>query len=319
MAVGSVPREESVVVARGASEQFWRRFRRDRVGVAIGVFLVLLVLAAVVGAPLAAWLTGHDYARQLPGGLDLNGTPLPPLSHELLDNGQSNPSGQFFLLGTDRLGRDVLVRLLYGARISLIVAFAATSVALLIGVPLGLASGYYGGALDRVVSRAIETAMAFPALLFAVGLAAVIGPGLLNVIVVIALFSWYYPARLVRSAVLSLKHQQFVEASISVGASDRRIMFLHLLPQLTAPIIVYATGIIAQNILFEAGLSFLGLGVPPPEPSWGELLADGVANGLYRVMPWVAVIPGIALVLTTLAFNQLGDSLRDAFAPRGGA
>lgn len=319
MTVGTVHLEEPVVVARGASEQFWRRFRRDRVGMAVGAFLVLLVVAATVGAPLAAWLTGHDYALQLRGGLDLNGTPLPPLSHELLDNGQQDPNGQFFLLGTDRLGRDVLVRLLFGARISLIVAFTATSVALLIGVPLGLAAGYYGGILDRVVSRAIETAMAFPALLFAVGLAAVIGPGLLNVIVVIALFSWYYPARLVRSAVLSLKHQQFVEAAVSVGADDRRIMLRHLLPQLTAPIIVYATGIIALNILFEAGLSFLGLGVPPPEPSWGQLLADGVANGLYRVVPWVAVIPGVALVLTTLAFNLLGDSLRDAFAPRGGA
>jgi len=167
-----------------------------------------------------------------------------------------------------------------------------------------------------VVSRAIETAMAFPAILFAAGLAAVIGPGLFNVIVVIALFSWYYPARMVRSAVVSLKHQQFIEAAVSVGAADRRIMLRHLLPQLTAPIIVYATGIIANNVLFEAGLSFLGLGVPPPAPSWGQMLADGVSGGLYRVVPFVAVVPGVALVLTTLAFNQLGDALRDAFATR---
>lgn len=316
MSVGSVQHEEPVVVARGAYERFWRRFQRDRLGLAVLAFLCLLVLAAIFGAPLAAQLTGHDPAQQLSGGLDVNGIPLPPLSHELLDDGQPNPAGQFFVLGTDRLGRDVLVRLLFGARISLIVAFTATSVALLIGVPLGLAAGYYGGALDAVISRAIETAMAFPSLLFAVGLAAVIGAGLLNVIVVIALFSWYYPARMVRSAVVSLRHQQFVEAAVSVGAGDRRILLRHLLPQLTAPIIVYATGIIAQNVLFEAGLSFLGLGVPPPEPSWGQQLADGVSNGLYRVMPWVAVIPGLALVLTTLAFNQLGDALRDAFAPR---
>jgi ABC-type dipeptide/oligopeptide/nickel transport system permease subunit len=317
--VGSVPLEEPVAVTRGASEQFLRRLRRDRVGLVVAGFLVVLVLAAVVGAPLAAALTGHDYAMQTTNGLDLNGIPLPPLSHELLDSGQPNPQGQFFILGTDRLGRDVLVRLLYGARISLLVAFTATAVALLIGVPLGLLAGYRGGVLDRVISRAIETAMAFPSLLFAVGLAAVIGAGLFNVIVVIALFSWYYPARLVRNAVVSLKHEQFIEAEVSIGAGDGRIMLLHLLPQLTAPIIVYATGIIAQNILFEAGLSFLGLGVPPPEPSWGQLLADGVSNGLYRIMPWVAVIPGIALVFTTLAFNLLGDSLRDAFAPRGGA
>ncbi len=319
MTVGPVQHDGPATVARGASEQFWRRLRRDRVGLVAAAFLVLLVIAAVVGAPLVALLTGHAYDQQLAGGLDMNGIPLPPLSHELLDNGQQNPDGAFFLLGTDRLGRDVLVRLLFGARVSLVVAFTATAVALLIGVPLGLAAGYFGGLLDRIVSRAIETAMAFPSLLFAVGLAAVIGPGLLNVIVVIALFSWYYPARLVRSSVLSLKHQQFIEASVSVGAGDRRIMLGHLLPQLVAPIIVYATGIIALNILFEAGLSFLGLGVPPPEPSWGQLLADGVANGLYRVMPWVAIIPGIALVLTTLAFNLLGDSLRDAFAPRRGA
>ena len=318
MTSGSVQSDVPVAVARGASEQFLRRFRRDRVGIAAAVSLGLLVVAAVIGAPLVAALTGHGQDQQLTGGLDINGIPLPPFSHELLGTGQPDPNGEFFILGTDRLGRDTLVRLLFGARISLIVAFTATGVALLVGVPLGLVAGYFGGKSDRVISRAIETAMAFPSLLFAVALAAIIGPGLLNVIAVIALFSWYYPARLVRSAVLSLKHQQFVEASISVGAGDGRIMVRHLLPQLVAPIIVYATGIIAINILFEAGLSFLGLGVPPPQPSWGQLLSDGVANGLYRVMPWVAIVPGIALILTTLAFNLLGDSLRDALAPRRG-
>ena len=318
MSVGTVLHPEPTTVARGASEQFWRRFRRDRVGLAVAVFIAFLVFAAIVGAPLVAAITGHDTAMQLAGGLDPNGIPLPPLSRELLPSGQADPNGQFLVLGTDRLGRDVLVRLLFGARISLLVATTSTAVALLIGVPLGLIAGYYGGLIDTVISRAVETAMAFPALLFAVGLAAVIGSGLLNVIAVIALFSWYYPARMVRSAVVSLKHQQFIEAAVSIGAGDRRIMVRHLLTQLTAPIIVYATGIIAQNVLFEAGLSFLGLGVPPPEPSWGQLLADGVSNGLYRVMPWVAVIPGVALVLTTLAFNQLGDALRDSFAVKGG-
>ena len=318
MTVGVVQLEEPVAVSRGAREQFWRRFKRDRVGLAAATFLVLLVLAAVFGAPIAASATGHDPDQQFPGGIDVNGLPLPPLSYELGADGQPNPAGEFFILGTDRLGRDQLVRLLYGARISLLVAFTATGVALLIGAPLGLVAGYFGGRLDAVISRAIETAMAFPSMLFAVGLAAVIGPGLVNVIIVIALFSWYYPARMVRSAVVSLKHHQFVEAAISIGASDRRIMLGHLLPQLTAPIIVYATGIIAANILFEAGLSFLGLGVPPPTSSWGQMLSDGVADGLYRVMPWGAFIPGFVLMLTTLAFNQLGDALRDAFAPRGG-
>ncbi len=316
MTVGVVLLEEPVAVSRGAREQFWRRFRRDRVGLASIAFLVLLVFLAVFGAPIAATVTGHDPTYQLPGGLDNNGLPLPPMSRELDAAGQPDPNGSLVVLGTDKLGRDQLVRLLYGARVSLIVALTATTVALLIGVPLGLAAGYFGGRLDMVVSRAIETAMAFPAILFAAGLAAIIGPGLLNVIVVIALFSWYYPARMVRSAVVSLRNQQFVEAAISVGANDRRIMLRHLLPQLTAPIIVYATGIIANNVLFEAGLSFLGLGVPPPQPSWGQMLADGVAGGLYRVCPWVAVVPGVALVLTTLAFNQLGDALRDAFASK---
>lgn len=316
MTVGVVALEEPTAVSRGALEQFWRRLRRDRVGLAAAAFLVTLVVLAIIGAPLVAAITGHAPDQQFPNGIDVNGLPLPPLSHELGPDGNPNPNGEFFILGTDTLGRDVLVRLLYGARISLLVAFTATGVALLLGVPLGLIAGYFGGRLDSVISRAIETAMAFPSMLFAVGLAAVIGPGLLNVIIVIALFSWYYPARMVRSASVSLKHQQFVEAAVSVGAGDRRIMLRHLLPQLTAPIIVYATGIIAQNILFEAGLSFLGLGVPPPTASWGQMLSDGVANGLYRVMPWGAFIPGFVLMLTTLAFNQLGDAMRDAFAPR---
>ena len=316
MTVGVVALEEPTAVSRGALEQFWRRLRRDRVGLAAAAFLVTLVVLAIIGAPLVAAITGHAPDQQFPNGIDVNGLPLPPLSHELGADGNPNPNGEFFILGTDTLGRDVLVRLLYGARISLLVAFTATGVALLLGVPLGLIAGYFGGRLDSVISRAIETAMAFPSMLFAVGLAAVIGPGLLNVIIVIALFSWYYPARMVRSASVSLKHQQFVEAAVSVGAGDRRIMLRHLLPQLTAPIIVYATGIIAQNILFEAGLSFLGLGVPPPTASWGQMLSDGVANGLYRVMPWGAFIPGFVLMLTTLAFNQLGDAMRDAFAPR---
>jgi peptide/nickel transport system permease protein len=158
--------------------------------------------------------------------------------------------------------------------------------------------------------------MAFPALLFAVALAAVIGTGLTNIIFVIALFSWYYPARMVRAAVLSLRESQFVEAAISIGANHRRIMSQHLLPQVTAPLIVYATGVIAANILFEAGLSYLGLGVPPPTPSWGQMLSDGVSNGLYRVQPWLALIPGLTLAAVMLSFQLLGDGLRDALATK---
>jgi peptide/nickel transport system permease protein len=309
--------EEPAVATRGPLEDFWRRLRRDYVALVALGFIVLVIFGAIAGAPLAAWATGHPPDRQYVNGLTIDGIPLPPLSHEVGEDGiHANPHGEFFVLGTDKLGRDVLVRLLYGARISLIVAFAATGVALLVGVTLGLVAGYFRGRLDAVISRAIETAMAFPALLFAVGLAAVIGAGLTNVILVIALFSWYYPARMVRSAVLSLREAQFIEAAISIGASQRRIMQQHLLPQLTAPIVVYTTGVIAANILFEAGLSYLGLGVPPPTPSWGQMLSDGVSNGLYRVQPWLALIPGLTLAAVMLSFQLLGDGLRDALATR---
>ena len=309
--------EEPAVATRGPLEDFWRRLRRDYVALVALGFIVLVIFGAIAGAPLAAWATGHPPDQQYVNGLTIDGIPLPPLSHEVGEDGiHANPHGEFFVLGTDKLGRDVLVRLLYGARISLVVAFAATGVALLVGVTLGLVAGYFRGRLDAVISRAIETAMAFPALLFAVGLAAVIGAGLANVILVIALFSWYYPARMVRSAVLSLREAQFIEAAISIGASHRRIMQQHLLPQLTAPIIVYTTGVIAANVLFEAGLSYLGLGVPPPTPSWGQMLSDGVSNGLYRVQPWLALIPGLTLAAVMLSFQLLGDGLRDALATR---
>ncbi len=304
-------------VARGALADFWRRFRRDRVALVASIYIVLVVFGAVAGAPLAAWATGHAPNEQFVNGLTIDGIPLPPLSHEVGADGiHQDPHGQFFLLGTDKLGRDVLVRLLYGARISLIVAFAATGIALFLGVVLGLVAGYFRGKTDTIVSRGIETAMAFPALLFAVGFAAVIGAGLANVILVIALFSWYYPARVVRNAVLSIRESQFVEAAHMIGASHVRVMVRHVLPQLTAPIIVYATGVIAANILFEAGLSYLGLGVPPPTASWGQMLSDGVSSGLYRVQPWLALVPGCALALLMLAFQLLGDGLRDAFATK---
>jgi peptide/nickel transport system permease protein len=313
----ALPEDETLPAARGAFEDFWRRFRRDYVALVAGAFIVFTIFAAVVGAPLAAWVTGHPPDKQFVNGLTIDGIPLPPMSHEVGPDGITpNPHGEFFVLGTDKLGRDVLVRLLYGARISLFVAFTATSLALLIGVVLGLVAGYFRGIGDAIISRGIETAMAFPALLFAVGLAAVIGAGLLNVILVITIFSWYYPARVVRTAALSLRHAQFVEAAHMVGASHRRVMFRHLLPQLTAPLIVYATGVIAANILFEAGLSYLGLGVPPPTASWGQMLSDGVSDGLYRVQPWLALIPGIALASLMLSFQLLGDGLRDALATK---
>jgi ABC-type dipeptide/oligopeptide/nickel transport system permease subunit len=297
--------------------RFVRRLMADPATIVAAVYIAVLLLLAFVGGPIAAWLTGHGQNQQFFNGLDQNGTPLPPFSHEILPNGSPNPHGAFFVLGTDRLGRDMLVRLLYGARATLIVGIGATAVALSIGLVLGMIAGYFGGRLDATISRGIETAMAFPSMLFAIGLAAVLGAGLLNSIIVIALFSWYYPARIVRTAVLSLRGEQFVEAARSIGLGHVTIMRRHLLPLLTAPLIVYATGVIALNILFAAGLSYLGLGVRPPTPDWGQMIADGVTSGLYRIQIWTALIPGLALVFTTLAFNQLGDGLRDAFAVRG--
>jgi peptide/nickel transport system permease protein len=307
--------DPQTVVARSAWQQFWGRFRRDKVALVSGIFLILLVLSAVFGSILAEKLTGHAPDEQFPYGLSIDGIPLDPGQW---DQPEGTAGRQYFILGTDRLGRDILVRLLYGGRISLFVAFSATLTTLLVGVPLGLLAGYVGGKVDAVISRAIDTAIAFPSLLFAVGLAAVIGPGLVNIVIVITLFSWYYPARIVRNTVKALRTAQFVEAAVSAGAGDARIMLRELLPHLMAPIIVYSTGVISSMIVFEAGLSYLGLGVPPPTPSWGQMISDGVSNGLYRVQPWLAIVPGAMLALTTLAFNQLGDGIRDALAPKSG-
>ena len=290
---------------------------KDRTAIFASLVLMFVLFLATFGAPLLEAITGHGSEQQFDGGLTPQGIPLPPLSRGVGADGKVDPNGEFFVLGTDTLGRDTMVRLAYGARVSLIVGFGATSVALMIGLPLGLAAGYFRGRTDAIVSRATEAAMAMPSLLFAIGLAAVLGPSLPIVIVVIALFSWYYPARMVRSAVLSLRGEPFVEAAVAAGASDRRVLVRHLLPQLAAPLIVYATSVVSVNVLAEAGLSYLGLGVPPPSPSWGQMLSDGVTTGLYRIQPWVAIIPGIALVITTLALNLLADVFRETLATGG--
>ncbi len=304
-------------VARTPSRDFWRRFRRDPVAILAAVFLLLLVAAAIGGAPLAAHLTGHGPNVEYQNALDMNGLPLGVMGRAYNDAGtRHDPHGQLFVLGADRLGRDQLVRVFYGARVSLIVAFGATSLAILIGVLIGVAAGFYGGKVDAIASRMIESAMAFPALLLAVGLAVVIGAGLVNALVVIAVFTWYYPARIVRTQTISLKRTQFVEAARSIGGSDLHILTRHVLPHLVAPLLVYGTSIVATNILFEAGLSYLGVGVPLPTASWGSMLSDGVTSGYYRFDPALALVPGAALVLTMLALNLLGDGLRDAFDPK---
>jgi peptide/nickel transport system permease protein len=232
-----------------------------------------------------------------------------------------------FILGADGVtGRDEFLRLLYGAQVSLEVAGIATIMGMFIGVTMGSFAGYFGGGIDMFVSRLTEIVMAFPLLLFAIALASTVGPRLNNVTfgflgkgvfaltLVIGCFSWFYPARIIRAQVLSLREKEFVEAARMIGASDKRIIRSHLLPHLVAPIIVYSTLVFATNILFEAGLSFLGVGIQLPTASWGNLLA--AAPEFYTTQPWLMLWPGLAVLLTTLAFNLLGDGLRDAFDPR---
>ncbi|MGO9148176.1 MAG: ABC transporter permease [Acidimicrobiales bacterium] len=300
----------------GLRAQAFRRLRRDPVSVSAFTVLVFLVLAASVGGPLAAHFTGHPPDQQYPNALSAGGEPIGIMQRTYLASGLAhNPHGSLFILGADSLGRDLLVRVLYGARISLLVATGATALALVIGVSLGLLAGYLGGWVDGAVNRMTETAMAFPNLLLAVGIAVVVGPGLLNVVIIIACFTWYYPARLVRSSTLAAKEMTFVAAAHTMGAKPRRILLVHLLPQVWGPLLVYATSIIANNIIFEASLSYLGVGVPPPTPSWGQMLSDAVTSGMYQVDLSLALVPGIALVLTMLSFNLLGDGLHDALDP----
>ena len=247
-----------------------------------------------------------------------------PLSHVANLDGSGTT---LFVLGSDsQLGRDEFLRLLYGARVSLEVAILATIFGMVIGVLMGSVAGYFGGWIDTIVSRITEVVMAFPVLLFIIALASTVGdrlnhvtfgflqPGVFTLTIVIGVFGWYYPARIIRAVVLSLREKEFVEAARMLGASDARIIRSHLLPHLVAPIIVYSTLIVAQNVLLEAGLSFLGIGIPLEVPSWGNLLST--APEYYLAQPWLMIWPGVALLVTTLSFNLLGDGLRDAFDPR---
>jgi peptide/nickel transport system permease protein len=217
---------------------------------------------------------------------------------------------------------------IYGIRTSLSVAIIATGISVAIGITLGIIAGYFRGKIDTLISRTIDIILSLPLLIFGLGIAAACGvdkegclggfikPGLRPVVFIIAIFSWPYIARIVRGNTLSIREKEFIEASRSLGAGNARIMFFEILPNLVAPIIVYSTLIIPSNIIFEAALSFLGLGVPQSIPSWGRMLSD--ATRILEVAPWLMLFPGLFLVLTTLAFNLLGDGLRDALDPRTG-
>ena len=323
---------EPEVKARGYWELVWIRFKRDKLAIASLGFIVFLFIAAWGLAPLFASILGHGPNTLFPyGGVDKNLIPVGLWSHVSLAPypGASGHFGTTLLpLGGDsQLGRDLFLRLLYGAQTSLEVALLATFGSVALGLVMGLLAGYFRGWVDTIISRLIEMVMVFPFLLFIIALRVVAGQqlnaitfggllahGVFTLAFIFTLFGWFYPARIIRGVVLSLREKEFVEAARMTGASDIRIMRSHLLPHLVAPLIVYSSLIVAQNIIAEAGLSFLGLGIDPSTASWGNLLS--YAPQFYTEDPLLMVWPGLAILLTTLAFNLLGDGLRDAFDPR---
>ncbi len=289
------------IEARSPLRLVLARLRTDRVAIA-SVAVILLIVALAIAAPLIAGITGHGPTdTNVDGGTDANGQPLPPGS-----------AG--YLLGTDNLGRDILVRIAYGARISLLVGVLATAIAAVVGVVIGLVAGYFGGWLDSILARVMDVVLSFPYVLFAIVLVSVFGPSLPLTILVIAFFSFAAIGRIVRGQALSQREKEYVEAAHSLGAGNLRIMFVDILPNLVAPVIVLATLLIPAAIIFEATLSFLGLGVVPPTPSWGNMLSD--AEGVGFQAWWFYIFPMLFLLATTLAFNLLGDAIRDALDPR---
>lgn len=296
-AAAAAPR---AIEGRGPWQLAFDRLRHDRVAVGASITIVLIVLTALC-APLIAHLAGHGPATQYRStGLSATGIPVGP--------------NRTFWFGTDDLGRDVFVRVVYGTRISLLAGVVSSLLAVMMGVVVGLTAGYFGGTVDTGLSRLMDVVLSLPYLVFAIALVSVVGPSLGISIAVIAFFSWASVGRVVRGQTLSIREKEYVEAARSMGASDTRIMFVEILPNVLAPVIVYATLLIPLAIVFEATLSFLGLGVVPPTPTWGNMLSESIEY--YKVAWWFVVFPGAALLITTLAFNLLGDSVRDAFDPR---
>ncbi|MBZ9921947.1 ABC transporter permease [Mesorhizobium sp. BR1-1-12] len=273
----------------------WRRLVKRRLAL-LGLFIVAIVLA---GAILAPWLTGYDPNEQMFDGLTLEGSPLPPDAK--------------FWLGTDLLGRDLLTRILYGARTSLIIGIAANGVALLIGTLVGVTAGYFRGWIGSALMRFTDLMMAFPALLLAICLAAVFEPSLWIVALVIALVNWVQAARVIYTETSSLAEREFIDAERTIGASAPRILFRHILPHLLPTIIVWGTLGISTTVLLEATLSFLGIGVQPPTASWGNIIFEN--QTYFQAAPWLVFFPGAAILALALAFNLIGDALRDILDP----
>jgi ABC-type dipeptide/oligopeptide/nickel transport system permease subunit len=309
---GAIALPVAAISRKSPSRLFWERFRQDKLALAGGVTIVLLVLIALFGGPLAEQITGHPQNQSYSQMTDAYGVPL-------------GPNAQFWF-GADAAGRDLFVRTMYGARTSLFVGIVASGIAVLIGLIVGLSAGFFGGIIDTILSRASDVLLAVPQILIAVGVVAacsttksgclggLIQPGITVVIAVITIFSWSYIARIVRGYTLSLREKEFIESARAAGASNARILSTEILPNLIGPLIVYSTLLIPTNILFEASLSYLGLGVPADQASWGSILND--ASQLYDVAWWLMLFPGGFLIITTLAFNLLGDGLRDAFDVR---
>jgi peptide/nickel transport system permease protein len=299
------------VTARSPFDLFWRRFRSDRVAMVSAIFIVLLIIVAIA-APLVVEILGLPGPNvQDPNALDAFGSP-------------TGPSGAH-PFGVDTLGRDVLSRVIYGARVSLLVGIVGTALATFVGTVVGLLAGFYRGWTDTIAMRGVDVFLSFPVLVLGLGIGAACGvrgclsgliqPGIGTVIFIIAILSFTYIARIVRGQVLSLREKEFVDASRALGASNRRIVFKEILPNLVAPLIVYSSLLIPTNILLEAALSFLGVGIRPPTASWGQMIAD--ATPIFNTAWWYMIFPGAALLLTVLAFNLVGDGLLDALNPRG--
>ena len=276
---------------RSERSRAWRRFKANRMAVIAGAFIILLCLMAI----FADTIVPHDPLEIYSGKRGVG------------------PSSEH-LMGFDHVGRDLFSRVIYGSRVALIVGLGVSSIAVIIGVMVGVTAGYFSGWPDSLLSRLTDTLMAFPIIALLILLASIVGPSLITTVVVIGVTGWAIYARVVRAQVLSLKKQEFVVAALAIGASDWRIIFRHILPNVLAPVIVLVTLGVGTIIILEAALSFLGLGIQPPTPSWGGTLSHGRA--FILLFPHIAMAPGIMIVLTVLAFNLLGDGLRDALDPR---
>jgi ABC-type dipeptide/oligopeptide/nickel transport system permease subunit len=307
----SVP--DKAIEGRSLGQIAWMRLRRDKVAMGGGIVIVLLILVAIVGPYLVA--NPNTYHS------------------DLIDPTFSRPTGPFGGISLNHpfgvepiTGRDMLARVVVGARYSLLIGFLATALAVIIGAIMGVIAGYFGGWVDSIIARLMDIFLAFPLLVFAIALVGVIpgsafglsGNGLrvILLIFIIGFFAWPYMGRIIRGQTLSLREREFVDAARSLGARGPYILFRELLPNLVGPILVYSTLLIPTNILFEAALDYLGVGLIPPTPSWGAMLADAVSQGFYSVDPMYMIIPGVAIFITIMAFNLFGDGLRDALDPR---